>query len=87
MDGNLAMANKFTETPEGRADEFVKKTKKIPIIAGMEFQYPGIYSMKLYEVGYKIVEFLYTHEGRLIYEYEKKRVFYSNARAKKESLK
>ena len=49
----------------------------------MEFQYPGIYSMKLYEVGYKIVEFLYTHEGRLIYEYEKKRVFYSSERAKK----
>lgn len=79
-DGNLAMANLFTDVPEGRDDEFIIKTKKTPVIAGMEFTYPGIKSMELYEVGYKITEFLYTHDGRLIYEHEKKRVFYKNAK-------
>ena len=52
------------------------KTKTFPIIAGMQFTYPGTTKDKLHKVGYYRVRFTFTHDHLLIKEETIKRVMY-----------
>jgi hypothetical protein len=51
-----------------------KTTKRFPIMAGMEFAYPGTTKNRLHKIGYYVIEFTWTIDGQLIGEREIKRV-------------
>lgn len=53
-------------------------TKKFPIMAGMEFTYPGTKNNRLHKVGYYVKQFTFTDDNSLISEKEIKRVFYGD---------
>lgn len=50
--------------------------QRYPIMAGMQFTYPGTKNNKMHEVGYYIVRLTWSHDHALVKQKEIKRVFY-----------
>lgn len=50
--------------------------KTFPILAGMQFTYPGTDKHRMHKIGYYVVQFAWSTDGQLLNERVIKRVLY-----------